>query len=345
MAIDTRLIIAKDEIADIEGIKIASDILRRGGLVAIPTETVYGMAANALDRLASGRIFQVKGRPPDNPLIVHISKFEDLARFTAEIPDKARLLADSFWPGPLTMVLKSNGVVPDVVSAGLETVAVRMPSHPIARKIIETAGIPLAAPSANISGIPSPTSANHCVDDLWGKVEAIVDGGRCEVGVESTVVTLADPIPRLLRPGAVTHAQLESVLGRVEIDRAVLNPVDNDAQVSSPGMKHKHYSPKAPVTLLDGSADNVMRFLSSQKDDGVWALVFEEDLEFLPLPGLSLGSATDSGAQAFRLFAALRELDEKGAKKIYARLPSQDGIGLAVYNRLIRAAGFKKIEI
>jgi L-threonylcarbamoyladenylate synthase len=244
------------------------------------------------------------------------------------------------------MVLPSSGLIPKSVNAGLDTIAVRMPSLPVTREIIRRAGVPIAAPSANISGRPSPTTAQHCIDDLWGKVELIADGGECTVGLESTVISLATATPRILRPGTVTSEQIAEVLDcEIEIDESVFNHNNDGAKVSSPGMKYKHYSPKAPVTILDGNTEQVMKYLSEQDRDGVWALVFEEDLPFLPISGLSLGKFNDVHEQAFRLFAALRELDKKGAKHIYARMPSTEGVGLAVYNRMMRAAGFRVINV
>ena len=239
-----------------EDIAKAAVLLKAGGLVAIPTETVYGLAANALDGSAVKRIFEAKGRPQDNPLIVHIASLDTLPKLVASVPDEALALADQFWPGPLTIILPKASCIPDEVSAGLETVAVRFPSHPVARAIIEASGLPLAAPSANTSGRPSPTKAEHVLHDLRGKIEAVVDGGDCGVGLESTVVSLAGNRPRLLRPGGVTHEQLEETLGPVEIDPAVTHAVQKNAVVSSPGMKYKHYSPKARVVILKGGGED-----------------------------------------------------------------------------------------
>ena len=329
-----------------DAIQLIANTLRNGGLAAIPTETVYGIAANALDEQAIARIFSVKGRPQDNPLIVHIADMEDLDALVQEVTPTARKLAEVFWPGAFTMVLPSSGLIPKSVNAGLDTIAVRMPGLPITREIIRRAGVPIAAPSANISGRPSPTTAQHCVADLWGKVDIIADGGECAVGVESTVISLITNMPRILRPGSITPKQIAEVLSYdIEIDDAVFAEIEKNAQVSSPGMKYKHYSPKAAVTILDGDTEQVMKYLSTQSENDNWALVFDEDMPFLPVSGLSLGKFDDVEEQAFRLFSAFRELDEKGAKHIYARMPNREGIGLAVYNRMLKAAGFRVVDL
>lgn len=328
-----------------EDIAKAAVLLKAGGLVAIPTETVYGLAANALDGSAVKRIFKAKGRPQDNPLIVHIASLDTLPKLVAGVPDAALALADQFWPGPLTIILPKASCIPDEVSAGLETVAVRFPSHPVARAIIEASGLPLAAPSANTSGRPSPTKAEHVLHDLHGKIEAVVDGGDCGVGLESTVVSLAGDRPRLLRPGGVTHEQLEETLGPVEIDPAVTHAVQKNAVVSSPGMKYKHYSPKARVVILKGGGEDYIRYVNAHKREGAAALCFDEDAAALQVPAVSLGPEEDREEQARRLFDALRTIDQMGATLAYARCPEQTGVGLAVYNRLIRAAAFEVIEL
>ena len=344
--INTQLLSVKSIQVDTDAIQLIADTLRAGGLAAIPTETVYGIAANALDEKAVSRIFSVKGRPQDNPLIVHIADIEDLEALVQKVTPNARQLAETFWAGALTMVLPSSGLIPKSVNAGLDTIAVRMPGLPVTREIIRRAGVPIAAPSANISGKPSPTTAQHCVDDLWGKVNIIADGGECAVGLESTVISLVTNIPRILRPGSITPQQIAEVLGcDIEIDEAVFVEIEKNAQVSSPGMKYKHYSPKAPVTILDGDTEQVMKYLSEKNDSDVWALVFDEDVPLLPITGLSLGKFDDVNEQAFRLFAALRKLDAKNAKHIYIRMPNKEGAGLAVYNRIIRAAGFNIINL
>ena len=320
----------------------AAKIIRSGGLVAIPTETVYGLAANALDGKAVSKIFVAKGRPMDNPLIVHIASVDDIENLVSEFPEKAHLLAKHFWPGPLTMILPKSKIIPDEVSAGLETVAVRFPSNKTAQKIIAESGVPLAAPSANSSGYPSPTEASHVKEDLFGKIDAIVDGGKCNVGVESTVITLASDVPRLLRPGAVTLEQIKDVIGEVEVDKAICNRLDEGEKVISPGMKYKHYSPLAKVILVKGSDDAYIKYVNSLRDKkNVFALCFNEDVKSIKIPCVSYGKSGNSEEQANKLFSCLRELDKLNAKLVYARCPKENGVGLAVYNRLIRAAGFE----
>jgi len=343
--IQTKVLQISDITRGAARIDLAARVLREGGLVAFPTETVYGIGANAMDPDAVARIFQAKGRPQDNPLIVHIAELEQLDPLVREAPEPARALARVYWPGPLTMVLPRSGIVPDIVSAGLDTVAVRMPSLPLARELIRRSGVPVAAPSANRSGRPSPTTAGHCIADLDGRVEVILDGGPCPVGVESTVISLAGEGPRLLRPGAVTLAQLEQVLGKVWVDPAVLHHLEDDAKVSSPGMKYKHYAPKAQIVLVSGPVDEFAAFMDAHGSKGTYALVFDEDLDKVPPPCLSYGPERDSEAQARALFAVLRRLDDLGATKVYARTPAKSDVGMAVYNRLVRAAAFTEIVL
>lgn len=320
-------------------------ILSEGGLAAIPTETVYGLAGNALSGDCAKKIFEAKGRPSDNPLIVHISEFSQWAPLVKEIPETAKALADAFWPGPLTVILPKSNIVPDDVSGGLSTVAVRMPSDEIARAIIESAGVPLAAPSANLSGKPSPTSAQHVIDDMTGRIDAIVDSGNCSVGVESTVISLAVNPPRLLRPGGVTPEMLTEVLGEIEIDDAVFNKLPEGVQAASPGMKYKHYAPEAQVILIKGSLPKFREYVRSNSDEDTVVLCFEGEENELSVPTLTYGSKDDPNSQAKHIFDALRRLDAMKAKKVYARLPEQNGVGLAVFNRLVRAAGFNIIEV
>ncbi len=326
------------------GIFDAAGILQGGGIVAIPTETVYGLAADGMDPEAVAKIFKAKGRPQDNPLILHIAALDWLGRVASVVPESAKKLADAFWPGPLTMILPKQPEVPYEVTAGLETVAVRFPSHPVAHAIIAAAGTPLAAPSANLSGRPSPTSWRHCAEDLTGRVDAIVCAGDCDVGLESTVITLAGDVPRLLRPGGITVEQLRAVLGRVDIDDAVLNELAPGAVAACPGMKYRHYAPRASVVIVDADEGGYTEYVNAHGGDGVFALCFDEDIPRLKTPYISCGSAADESAHAHRLFNALRELDERGAKTAYARKPSSDGVGLAVYNRLLRAAGFNIVK-
>lgn len=326
----------------------AGEILRRGGLVAIPTETVYGLAANALDGEAVSGIFRAKGRPMDNPLIVHIAETEELEPLVKEVPEKAFKLMERFWPGPLTIIMPKSDIIPDEVSAGLDTVAIRMPSHPVARKVLKCAGIPLAAPSANTSGKPSPTTAEHVYRDLDGKIDAIVDGGPCDVGVESTVITLCSEVPRLLRPGRVTPEELASVLGDIEVDDAVLHPLKEGAVVRSPGMKYKHYSPAADVIVVSGSLPDFREYVNRMAEENkgkTAALVFEGEEKGINCETLSFGRKDSDEEHANRLFGALRKTDEMGIDTVYVRCPSAEGVGLAVMNRLLRAAEFRVIEL
>lgn len=323
-------------------IERAGELLRAGEVVGIPTETVYGLAANALNSEAVKKIFAAKGRPADNPLIVHISDISQWKSLVREIPEAAMRLAEAFWPGPLTVILEKSDIIPLETSGGLSTVGVRFPAHPIARAVISAAGVPLAAPSANRSGKPSPTTFDHLKEDMNSRVAALLDGGDCGVGVESTVITLAGGKPRLLRPGGITLAQLESVLGHVEVDPAVLDKLKEGVEAASPGMKYKHYAPGAEVFLVDASpvdfADHV------NQNAPCHALCFDEDVPMLAVPYLSYGARFDRAAQAQHVFSALHKLDELGAEKVFAHMPSKSGMGLAVYNRLIRAAAFRVVH-
>lgn len=298
-----------------------------------------------MDENAVKKIFIAKGRPQDNPLIVHVSNFEMIDSLVLEFNEKAKKLADAFWPGPLTIIMKRNQKVPSVVSAGLDTVAIRLPSNEIARALISEAGVPIAAPSANISGSPSPTTAEHVIADLSGRIDAILNSDSCEVGIESTVISLAGDKPRLLRPGYITPSDLEKVIGEIEIDKAVFESIANDSVVNAPGMKYKHYSPKAQVKIVKGSFEAFKVFVENQNDENIAALCFNGEGEKLSIPFIEYGNENNSAEQAERLFDSLRSLDQIGAKIVYARCPSSDGVGLAVTNRLFKAAGFEVIEL
>ena len=317
----------------------SAQLLRNGEVVGIPTETVYGLAANALDEDAVKKIFVAKGRPSDNPLIVHIAKFEDLEPLVEEIPEKVRVMADAFWPAPLTMIMKKSNKVSNVVSGNLDTVAIRMPKSDYARAIIDACGLPLAAPSANLSGSPSPTNAKYVFDDMNGRIPLIIDGGNCEIGVESTVISFAEEPPRLLRPGGVTLEEMTALIGEIVVDDAVLNKLEEGAVAASPGMKYKHYAPSADITIIKSDFDCFKKLCESE--DNITALCFDGENEKLSCNSVTYGDENDGFSQSARLFDALRELDELGATKVYARCPNTKGMGLAVYNRLIRAAGFK----
>ncbi len=324
------------------GVQKAADMLKNSAVVAIPTETVYGLAANAFDADAVSRIFKAKGRPQDNPLIVHISKLDELYPLVNEVPETALKLAESFWPGPLTIVLEKTDILPDIISAGLDTVAVRMPSHPIASEIIRISGCPLAAPSANISGRPSPTTAEHVVADMMGKIDGIVMSDDSSVGVESKVVLLAYGQKRLLRPGGVTLEMLEEVIGKVEVDKAVLSNEVTE-KVSSPGMKYKHYSPSTDIVLINGDSEKYCEFLADKSDYA--AICFAEDEKLLSCPTVVYGSIAEPYTLAHGIFDALRKVDNLGVKRGYVHAPAKNGVGLAVYNRLLRAAGFEVIDL
>ena len=324
-------------------IQTAAEILKNGGLVAIPTETVYGLAANALDGKAVAEIFIAKGRPQDNPLIVHVASLDEIPPLVEAVDSRLYDLAEKYWPGPLTVIMKKSSIIPDEVSAGLDTVAIRMPSHETARKIIEISGVPLAAPSANASGKPSPTKASHVIQDLDGKIDAVVDGGECSVGVESTVVTLATEPPTLLRPGGITPAQLEAVLGEIQISPAVFEKLKEGEKAESPGMKYKHYAPAAQVTIIKGDFESFRKFVLAQKET-VCAVCFEGEGKHFE-NYIEYGSENDADSQAHSIFDALREVDKTGCNTAFVRCPVSSGVGLAVYNRLLRSAAFRVIDL
>ncbi len=329
-----------------EDVEAAAGILRSGGLLGIPTETVYGLGANGLDPAAVAGIFAAKGRPQDNPLILHIPSADWLERYCEEIPPAARALAVRFWPGPLTVILKRKPCVPDAVTAGLDTVGMRCPAHPVTRAIIAAAGVPVAAPSGNTSGRPSPTCAADMLEDMDGKIDGIVDGGPCSVGVESTIVDLTLDPPRLLRPGGVTLEQLQSVLGQVAVDPAVQRQMGKDERPRAPGMKYRHYAPKAPVTVVNGAPEAAARYILAHLKPGDGVICFDEYApRFAGYPLEQLGPSTDVPEQARRVFDALRWFDGTQVKQIWAMCPAAAGIGLAVANRLNKAAGFHIIEV
>lgn len=329
-----------------ESIALAADLLRQGELVALPTETVYGIAADARNGEAVHKIFAAKGRPQDNPLIVHIYGMEMLEGIVSQVPERARKLAEAFWPGPFTMVMPRGPEVSDVTCAGLDTVGVRMPSHPVVQAVIQASGVAFAAPSANLSGKPSPTNAQDTLADMDGRLPLILDGGESAVGVESTVVSVVGPQPVLLRPGYITKEQMEAVLGEeVLVSPAILEKLKEGEVARSPGMKYKHYAPKAQVTILQGDFDAYRRYVTEHQGEGVWALCFDGEGDMLPVPAIEYGRDHDGAAQAHHLFTALRELDRQGAKTVFARCPEQDGVSMAVYNRLIRAAAFRVVTV
>lgn len=328
--------------ADCEHLEQAAELLRNGEVVAIPTETVYGLAANGLDADAVAKIFAAKGRPQDNPLILHISDFFMLEDIAAEIPELAERLAEKFWPGPLTMIFPRKSIVPAATCGGLDTVAVRMPRQEFTRKLIRTCGFPLAAPSANTSGLPSPTTAVHVFEDMNEKIPLIMDGGECACGVESTVITFEENGVRVLRPGAVTPEML-CEYAQVTVDSGVLQKLDPNVRVLSPGMKYKHYSPKAEVYIADGTIEQLCGYLKTHSDGKIAVLCGENDE--IPKFCIRLPYGDTSEQQAEHLFASLREADALGCDKVYVMMPERTGIWLAVYNRLLRAAAFRVIKL
>ena len=326
-------------------ISAAAKILREGGLVAIPTETVYGLGANGLDPNAVNRIFEAKGRPQDNPLILHVTGAQWLPRYCRDIPPIAYVLARKFWPGPLTMILKRSPVVPDETTAGLDTVAVRCPNHPVTLSIIREAGIPVAAPSANTSGRPSCTTAQDVLEDMDGKIEGVVDGGACTVGVESTILDLTCEPPRLLRPGGLPLEDLERLIGHIDVDKAVTGKLEEGEKPKAPGMKYRHYAPKAPVTVVTGSPEASAAEITRRVSPTSGVICFDEYVHMFPEQEVhALGPAADKLTQAQRVFDALRTFDGSAVTEVYAQCPDNRGLGLAIVNRLKKAAGFHIIE-
>ncbi len=336
---DTRIIRIIDKTEYSEKLQDAAAIIKSGGLVVFPTETVYGLGGNGLLSDAAKAIYSAKGRPSDNPLIIHIAEPKDADKY-ALTSDVYYRLADAFMPGPLTVIMPKRDCIPSSVTGGLDSVAVRCPSHPIAHELIKQAGVPIAAPSANISGRPSPTSAKYVIEDMNGRVDMIIDGGECEIGLESTIVKIDGDSLTLLRPGAITYDALCCVCENVNIAPAVLEKLAENEKPLSPGMKYRHYAPNADFILLDGAPDEVLAFMIKEQREGNCAILsYDEELSSLdPRLTVSIGAREDLATQAKRLFTALREADKLGASKIYAHLPPLDGLGLALYNRMIRAA-------
>ena len=332
-------IIKISDASETEKIKKAASVLLRGGLVAFPTETVYGLGADATDAEGAKKIYAAKGRPSDNPLIIHIADPADAEKYAITSESYYRL-AKAFMPGPLTVILKKKDTVPSSVTGGLDTVAVRCPSHPIANAIIRECGVAIAAPSANISGSPSPTSAPHVIHDMNGRIDMIVDSGGCEIGLESTIVKLDGNCATLLRPGAITCDALSCVCDKVTVAPAVTEELSENEKPLSPGMKYRHYAPSAPLVLLDGSDADVKSFLqSAQSSSRCTILCYDEEAGALQNVRLiPIGKKDDLATQAERLFSALREADTLDSEIIYAHLPKKEGLGLALYNRMIRAA-------
>ena len=334
-----------------EGVKKAAVILKNGGLVAFPTETVYGLGANGLDETAVPKIYEAKGRPSDNPLILHISEFEEIKDIVKEIPKSALILAEEFWPGPLTMVFKKSEIVPYRTTGGLESVAIRMPSNKIARELIKAAGVPIAAPSANSSGRPSPTRASHVLFDLEGKIDMVIDGGAVDIGLESTIVDVTGEIPVILRPGFITEEMLTEAIGRVDTDEVVksLSP-DKNLKPKAPGMKYRHYAPQGKMTIYKGNPKRVVEIIneeiskSENKKTGV--LATDETKSYYRADiVISLGSRQDGESIAHNLFDALRRFDDEGVELIFSEGFDENRLGFAIMNRLHKSAGYNIIMV
>ena len=324
---------------------IAANIIKNGGLVAIPTETVYGLGANGLSEEAVIKIFEAKGRPQDNPLLLHIAGAEQIEQFAHHLPQAAYDLAEKIWPGPLTINLPARDLIPKRTTGGLDTVGLRCPDCDITREIIRMSGVPIAAPSANISGKPSTTTAEHVRHDHDGRIDAIVDGGACRVGVESTIVDLTERRPRLLRPGGIGPEQLMEVLGDLVVDKAVTAQIDKDEVVKAPGMKYKHYAPQSEVVIVGGSREKAARYIRAHFEEGDRVLCFEEELPLYEgCNPLSYGQEADVNTLSAGLFAALRELDDPSIHQVYARCPVGGGVAYAVQNRLKKAAAFHIVD-
>ena len=337
---------------DMTIIREAAEIIRTGGLVGFPTETVYGLGADALLPEGAKRIYAAKGRPSDNPLIVHIAEFEALDKITADIPPQAKALADAFWPGPLTMILPKADIVPKSTTGGLDTVAIRMPSHPIAKELIRQSGVYIAAPSANLSGRPSPTKAEHVIEDLSGRIDMIIDGGEVGIGLESTIVDLTGDVPMVLRPGYITLEMLREVLGNVEVDPAVLSrEVKPGIVAKAPGMKYRHYAPKGQLTIVEGETKQVVASIlqmvhDKQKEGYKVAVIAAQETANCYPSGIvySIGSRKCEGSIAAGLYDILREMDHLGAEYIFAESFEDDNLGQAIMNRMLKAAGYHIVK-
>ena len=342
---DTKYVKITELNREMEYISQAGQILQEGGLVAFPTETVYGLGGHALNPRSSHKIYEAKGRPSDNPLIVHICKWEDLAYIVDEIPLEAEKLAKQFWPGPLTMIFRKSDAVPYETTGGLDTVAVRMPDHPVALALIEAAGGYVAAPSANTSGRPSPTLAKYVMEDMAGRIDMVLDGGEVGIGIESTIIDLTGAVPEILRPGYITREMLQAQLGEVETDRTILSN-EGSARPKAPGMKYRHYAPKGELTLVSGKRENVVAWINEQikqarvqgKKTGVICTLETADCYEADLVK-NAGCRNDEAQIARGLYRILRELDEENADIIYAEVFETKGMGQAIMNRLLKAAG------
>lgn len=337
--------------AEDAALRRAGEVIRAGGLVAFPTETVYGLGGDALNRESSRKIYAAKGRPSDNPLIVHICKFEDIRQIVKEVPEEARRIAEAFWPGPLTMILPKSELVPKETTGGLDTVAVRFPSDKIAQKLIEYSGGYIAAPSANLSGRPSPTVAKYVAEDMDGRIEMIIDGGAVGIGLESTIIDLTVSPPQILRPGYVTEEMLRKVLGRVDTDVTILS-ADSGQAPKAPGMKYRHYAPKGELTIVEGEPDAVVAYINGQvqkaRENGEKTGVIGTDEcagRYCADVVKSVGSREDEESIARHLFTALREFDDENVERMYSESFDSAGLGQAIMNRLLKAAGHHVVRL
>ena len=345
-----KTIISNIEIEDIniEEIKKQAKLLKEGKTVIFPTETVYGLGANALENDAVIKIYEAKGRPSDNPLIVHIYEKNEVYDLAKDVSEKAEIVMDSFWPGPITIILKKKSIIPNRTSGGLDTVAIRMPSHKIAREIIKQAGVPIAAPSANISGRPSPTKAKHVYEEMNGRVDGIVLGGDCNFGLESTVLDMTSDIPMILRPGSITKEDLEKVVGEVEIDPSIEKKEDN-IKAKAPGMKYTHYSPDADVYIVSGKEKDVIDKINelsktnSEKGQKTGVMCFNKNVNLYNCEAVGLGDTLEEVGS--NLFGVLREMDERKIDIVYSEEFPREGVGQAIMNRLNKSAGYKIIKV
>lgn len=348
---ETKVFVARDNYIKDEELKEASAVIRSGGLVAFPTETVYGLGGDATNPEASRKIYAAKGRPSDNPLIVHIADFSQLRNIVAEVPQEAEKLAEAFWPGPLTMILRKNDVIPYETTGGLDTVAIRMPSHPVARVFLQDSGCMIAAPSANTSGRPSPTTAQHVWEDLHGKIEILLDGGPVGIGIESTIVDLSEERPMILRPGFITQEMLSAVLGDVGVDPGLAS--ENSKQPpKAPGMRYRHYAPKADLTLVEGIMEEVISKINALTREAqamgksVGVLATEENKDcYVADHVIVIGQRQDEAEIARHLFDVLRQFDDLQVDLIYSESFVAAGVGQAIMNRLLKAAGHKRIFV
>ena len=342
----TEVIKIDRENMDLDALKRAGEILKSGGLVAFPTETVYGLGGDGLHEESSRKIYEAKGRPSDNPLIVHVADMEHLENIVKKVPKAAYKLAEAFWPGPMTMILEKNDLVPYGTTGGLDTVAIRMPSDPVALELIRQGGGYIAAPSANTSGRPSPTTAQHVYEDLQGKIPMILDGGAVTIGLESTIVDLTEEIPTILRPGFISLDMVQAVLGEAQIDRGLIAN-DSNIHPKAPGMKYRHYAPKADLKIVEGPMEQVISYINEQAEKGRTGIICTEETRSRYPKGdiKCVGTRKDELSIASHLFAVLREFDEDGVEQIYSESFKAPGLGEAIMNRLLKAAGHQKVDV